>query len=55
MNKFIPKNKMSKKAQKELNKKDRGDWGTVRPCSQVFKSKKTYSRKNQDWKKVCCY
>lgn len=53
--KFVSKNKMSKKAQKEINKRDRADWGNVRPYTRVFTSKKTYSRKNQDWKKAYCY
>ena len=45
MEKFIPYEKLSKKAQKEKNAKQRLDWGMVKPCTRVEKSKKDYSRK----------
>lgn len=45
MEKFIPYDKLSKKAQKEKNKKQRLDWGMVKPCTRVEKSKKIIAEK----------
>lgn len=42
--KFVPYEKLSKKAQKALNQKKRADWGLVRPATQVEKSVKAYQR-----------
>ena len=43
---FVPKDKMSKKAQKELNSKRRVIW-EVRPVTKTVESKKIYSRKRR--------
>ena len=43
--KFVPKDKMSKKAQKELNDKKRGTWGNTKPVTRVQPNKKAYDRK----------
>ena len=43
--KFIPQDKMSKKAQKELNDKKRGTWGNTNPVTRVQPNKKAYDRK----------
>lgn len=43
--KFIPKNKLSKKAQKELNQKNRGSWGICNPVTKRIENKKRYNRK----------
>lgn len=52
MEKFIPYEKLSKKAQRELDRKKRGDWGAVKPVSRREESHKAYKRhpkhKNQD-------
>ena len=45
MKKFIPYDKMSKKAKKEYNAKQRNSWGLVNPSSRIEKSSKEYSRK----------
>lgn len=60
--KFVPQDKMSKKAQKELNDKKRGTWGNTNPVTRVQPNKKAYDRKrdkkvveedyNEDVKKV---
>lgn len=41
---FVPKEKMSKKAQKELNRQRRVTWG-FSPVTKTVESKKIYSRK----------
>lgn len=43
--KFVPQDKMSKKAQKELNNKKRGTWGNTKPVTRVQPNKKAYDRK----------
>ena len=43
--KFVPQDKMSKKAQKELNDKKRGTWGNTNPVTRVQPNKKAYDRK----------
>jgi hypothetical protein len=43
--KFVPQDKMSKKAQKELNDKKRGAWGNTSPVTKVQPNKKAYDRK----------
>ena len=45
MKKFISYSKMSKKKQKEINKRKRGNWGEVKPITKVVPSKKIYNRK----------
>lgn len=46
MAKFIPKGKMSKKAQKELNRQRRVTWG-FSPVTKTVDSRKIYSRKRK--------
>jgi len=43
--KFISKEKLSKKAQKELAKAKRGNWGLVKPITKIKPSAKEYNRK----------
>lgn len=45
MQKFIPKVKLSKKAQRELNKESRGTWNGVNPITRKTESKMIYNRK----------
>lgn len=42
--KFIPKNKLSKKVQKELNNKARKSWNGISPVTKRVQSDKKYSR-----------
>lgn len=44
--KFVPEGKMSKKAQKELNRRRRATWG-FSPVTKTVDSKKIYSRKRK--------
>jgi len=46
MAKFIPKGKLSKKAQKELNRQRRVTW-EFSPVTKTVESKKLYSRKKK--------
>ena len=41
---FVPKNKLSKKAQKELNRQRRVTWG-FSPVTKTVESRKLYNRK----------
>ena len=43
---FVPKDKMSKKAQKELNRQRRKTWG-FSPVTKVAENKKLYNRKRK--------
>lgn len=45
MEKFIPKEKLSKKEQKKLNSKARKTWDGVSPVTRNPESKKKYNRK----------
>lgn len=45
MKKQVPLEKQQKRAQKEHDRTQRGDWGTVKPVLRVVESKKRYSRK----------
>ena len=46
MARFIPKGKLSKKAQKELNRQRRVTW-EFSPVTKTVESKKVYSRKKK--------
>ena len=46
MAKFVPKGKLSKKAQKELNRKRRVTWD-FSPVTKTVESRKVYSRKRK--------
>ena len=51
MEKFIPYEKLSKKAQRKIDAMKRGSWGDVNPGSRKVESKNVYNRKRtQDWK-----
>lgn len=51
MQKFVPFEKLSKKKQRELNKKQRGSWGSINPVSRKVESAKIYNRKKaRQWK-----
>jgi hypothetical protein len=44
MEKFVPFEKLSKKARRELNAKKRGTWGNVKPVSRREENPKAYKR-----------
>jgi hypothetical protein len=44
MEKFIPKEKLSKKARSEQNKARRGTWGVLNPITRRAENKKAYNR-----------
>ncbi len=44
MEKFIPYEKLSKKAKRTLDKKNRGTWGNVKPVTRREESNKAYKR-----------
>ena len=44
MEKFIPYEKLSKKARRELDAQNRGTWGNVKPVSRREESAKAYKR-----------
>lgn len=46
MAKFIPRDKLSRKAQKELDRRRRVTWG-FSPVTKTVESKKIYSRKRK--------
>ena len=43
--KFVPRDKMSKKDRKELDSKKRNTWGNTNPVTRVQPNKKAYDRK----------
>ncbi len=45
MQKFVPKDKLSKKAKRELDNASRGSWQGVNPVTRKEESKKVYNRK----------
>jgi len=45
MGRFIPSEKLSKKAKRELDKSKRQTWGSVRPVTRKIESEKLYKRK----------
>lgn len=52
MNKFIPKEKLSKKAKRELNALQRKDWNGLNPVTRKAENPKEYNRKKlrrNDW------
>jgi hypothetical protein len=44
MQKFTPKQKLSKKAQRELNRAKRRTWGVLNPATRKPESPKAYNR-----------
>ncbi|MHB1151082.1 MAG: hypothetical protein ACYCWE_02405 [Eubacteriales bacterium] len=45
MEKFIPREKLSKKTQRELNRHMRKAWGTLNPVTRAPADPKVYNRK----------
>lgn len=45
MHAFVPYEKLSKKQQKEINRKKRATWGTVNPVTRKVENAKAYNRK----------
>lgn len=50
MEKFIPREKMSKKARRALDRSRRGTWGPQNPVTRTVENKKQYNRKKIRWK-----
>lgn len=44
MEKFVPYDKMSKKAKRELDLKKRSTWGNVNPATRQEENRKAYKR-----------
>lgn len=45
--KFIPKEKLSKKKRKELDNQKRNSWGEIKPVTRLVESKKVYNRQRE--------
>lgn len=45
MKKHVPYDKLSKKAKKAVDRKERGQWGDIRPVTRRIESEKLYNRK----------
>lgn len=45
--KFIPYEKLSKKARRELDQKKRSGWGNLRPATRIEKDPKVYRRQEK--------
>ena len=43
--KFIPRGKLSKRARKEQDARERAGWGSINPATRRIESKKLYNRK----------
>lgn len=43
--KFVPKEKLGKKAKQELNRARRATWGTMNPVTRRAENKKAYTRR----------
>ena len=52
MERFVPIEKQSKKAQKAHNARQRGDWQGVRPCTLTFADRKKYSKSDRSRQKA---
>lgn len=51
MEKFIPYEKLSKKAKRELDRKKRGTWGGLNPVTRMPPNPRAYNRrKAQKWR-----
>jgi hypothetical protein len=61
MTRFIPSEKLSKKAKRELDKSKRQTWESVKPVTRKIESKKLYKRRkpsrwiDPDSMRVCCF
>ena len=45
MDKYIPGEKLGKKARRELDAESRGTWGGINPITRKSKNEKAYNRK----------
>lgn len=45
MNRFVPREKLSKKAKRELDASRRISWGAINPVARKAENKKAYRRK----------
>lgn len=45
--KFIPKEKLSKKKRRELDAQKRNSWGEIKPVTRLVESKKGYNRQRE--------
>ena len=45
MKRFVPYEKLSKKAKKEIDASRRGNWGTLNPVTKKSRNPKAYDRK----------
>ena len=45
--KFIPKEKLSKKKRKELDAQKRNSWGEIKPVTRRVESRKDYNRQRE--------
>lgn len=45
--KFIPKEKLSKKKRRELDNQKRNSWGEIKPVTRLVESKKRYNRQRE--------
>ncbi len=45
--KFIPREKLSKKKRKELDNQKRGSWGEIKPVTRRVESRKDYNRQRE--------
>ncbi len=52
MEKFVPYEKMSKKARKEHDAKKRSDWGLCNPVTRQEENKKAYRRHDKHKKTI---
>lgn len=51
MQRFIPYEKLSKRRQRELDRKKRGSWGEISPVTRKPENPKAYNRRNaRSWK-----
>lgn len=45
MKKHVPYEKLSRKAKKAIDQRDRGQWGDIRPVTRRIENAKLYNRK----------
>lgn len=45
--KFIPREKLSKKKRRELDNQKRNSWGEIKPVTRHVESKKAYNRQRE--------
>ena len=46
MNRFLPREKMSKRKQRELDRSKRATWNGINPVTRTTQNKTTYNRKH---------